>query len=168
MFKLDAAGWLQVPKLCKHTGGAAAHLMYTHGCVFPREAEKGVGPGPVSHGPQNWQQLHCVTGLGTEKNTWRILGDWCWCQNKRTFKNATSNLRFWLPKVSSVCILFVLKLPLRHIRHPNRFIYSVRTVSVPLITVFKLRAPDISDAVHIATTNVIKTPILWFCVAIMW
>lgn len=39
--------------LWKDTGGAAVDFMYTHGCVFPREAEKGVGAGPVSHVLQN-------------------------------------------------------------------------------------------------------------------
>lgn len=110
---------------CKQPWGAAIGFMYTHSCVFPCKAEKGVRAGPVSHVPQHWQQLDCVTGLGTKKtHMWRILGDRCWCQNKQTFKNLTSNLRFCLLKVSRVCISFVLKLPLRHIRHPKRFIYA--------------------------------------------
>lgn len=103
----QAAVWLQPQKIGVNRR-AARGFMYTHSCVFPRKAEKGVGAGSVSHVPQHWQQLHCVTGLGTKKkNTWRILGDWCWCQNKQMFKNPTSNLRFWLLKVSrSVLPLF--------------------------------------------------------------
>lgn len=111
-------------------------------------------------------------GLETKqkKHTWRILDDWCWCQNKQTYKNATSNAQFWLPKVSRVCILFVLKLPLRHITHPKRRICSAAPweLSVALITEFKPCVQIFQILAVLRLLTKIKSAIWWFCVAIMW